>query len=150
MGELGHLIGLLTQCTQSIVATWLIFTNWCWKLRLTWDSFMPMYLNFLLNPWSKASPTLITNPYTCWTMCSHCCHIDKHSLVFIPGSWCIIPLRSRYLVQGTSRHIMFKPSFHLITSEQQDPVFRGSGHDEKTVRCKRWFSSAFPRPAAET
>lgn len=83
MGELGHLIGLLTQCTQSIVATWLIFTNWCWKLRLTWDSFMPMYLNFLLNPWSKASPTLITNPYTCWTMWSLIVAILTNILSFL-------------------------------------------------------------------
>lgn len=57
MGELGHPIGLLWR-TQSIIATWLIFSNWCWWLRLTWDS---LCLCISTSPWQPLIKG-ITNP----------------------------------------------------------------------------------------
>lgn len=156
MGELGHLIGLMTRCTQSIVATWLIFSNWCWRLRLICDSLCLCTSTSCSTPDQRQYPPQFTNR-PCLapelTYVEPCdliiVVINKESIAFIPTPW-YTPLRSRYSVQGTLRRIMSKPLFHLIVSEQQDPGFHGWRHTEDTVWWKRWFSAAFRHPAAET
>lgn len=128
MGELGHLIGLLTPCTQSIVATWLISAidaedcDWFVTLCLCTSTscstpdqrqYQPQFTN---RP--RLAPEL-TYVEPCDLIIVV---INKESIAFIP-TLDATPLRSRYSVQGTLRRTMSKPLFHLIASEQQDLVF---------------------------